>query len=1112
METKRACGHRKFVHFWRGAVDDAYTCFTFVRPSRSSSFVRVVGPSSTRRGGNFSVNTATAATLVRCTGVVQRHRACGNNGRLKAPPLTRCFFTTATTFKNNNESIFNEFYEKESQDDVETGCGDVNGDCVSHSFWSVAQSKFIDIRERNTLSKFQSTRSDDTALPSGAIAAAAPSMVGAPCPTLTSPSPPLHSTPPPSSSTAFAEDVASPPPSRISPPNTSPKDWDLLSVEVLEPKSYPAHWGKMDDEDANAVQRDLFSGPTTITTPSTSTHTRTGMNNATELLRDRRGESQQEMRRRTTTMEEYEDATRGAAAAPLSHPPSSPMKGSRAPPPPRKAMVMTITREEEGRTTTSTSMTSSATEKEELLYPGREGLPPLAPTKPVSKFSFLAHYSHASSERNYNINSEVPNSVPKPKLPMWASSLTHPALEKERLCKENWISQDAAGFLSPRGREALEAWLTQWLQTTSSSMGMTTTNAGGTNSSTRVAVPKVDVVNMLKENLYIHPRKASFRGVFAKKSFKAGEVMMAIPIAVVSVAGTSLDEQSKGGRETEKQESSNRRSWTTTTSRGAVEDKEVKESSVLGKVKKGILMAAERIRLWRGGECSSAGAPDTSAHSLRSNASLGRENTTFMGILSPTTQRHAAMHTESLQACAPIPTSSSSSVGSALPPFSLVMEYVLSLKRSSLDPTPHILFIEQVYLAMQFGIILESFGELVKKRTFEEEDDYAEKSTKVKENKEASPNASSPCSPIGDDARTPTSKRKYDDLSCFSSSVESFWGPYLYLLRYGEPPPSPRASTGRPTTSVDSPSEGSPGGLTTPASSSSSARSIPPSSAAAGGNVSTTPPLSCPPPSPLPLFDDDRIKERHKWVLEPQTFLEYSDLCLRFRHLLRGLHARWWRYYNDVILRQTFYTSHLSHPPPDVVPGAPPAPRHRPTPPPPPPSLETLEWAFRVVLSRQRSLPQQRAQLAALQANVQKALSADDNEAQDWFGRMVMNVKWRAYENVLNVVDKRRLCSNDVSDPTAMPAVLPLLDLLQHASSGKANTAMTFETGLEGSGAASSSMEVLYAVVRAAEAIEEDEELTTLYPKCYSVAYTLYRYGSLALRKRGEDVEHLMDA
>lgn len=805
-----------------------------------------------------------------------------------------------------------------------------------------------------------------------------------------------------------------------------------------------------------------------------------------------------ERARLSMTTVENEEVTEEPITVPLSTQEATPMKEAR---------------------TLSPNTTTPSTTKKPFLYPGREDLPPLQPLKTPSKFSFLAHYSHASTERNYDVNSEVPNSIPKPKLPMWASSFTHPALEKERLCEENWISQDAGGFLSPPARNALEEWLTTWLRAVvaaAAEQTATATTAEGatprleeTTTSDTTAMDKrttsLDVVEMMRQNVYVHPRKASFRGVFAKKSFQAGEVVLAIPLSTLgptaTPAGPAATMASLASTKTARPISM--------------------ESTSLEKERPHVV---HLTTLTRTTTPYDPAVPHVKHTVPCSTGACSRSAITV-----------AAMHTESLQEClqhpdcfpcfgSPSPSledapqgenktphssdpSSASrfmdhhggagvspSLSSTLPPFSLVMDYMLSMKRSSLDPTPHILFMEQVYLAMQLAVILEDYERRVGGNTETREEEEEKR-------KKAVSSYSTSSLPLSNRTADCRGKEKESDANPASSastttasrspSTTPCWGPYLYLLRYGVPPPllfSMSKAERRAYPSVSSP--------LTP---------------------KTTTSCTSPPP-PLPLFDDEGIKERHKWVLEPQTYLEYSDLCLRFRHLLRGLHSRWWNYYQNIRMSLTLSRASASFEGAEKnedwershgLPSSP-----------PPPSLETLEWALRVVLSRQRQLPQQRRGLKEFHDLVRYTEEKDGNEAHGWFARTVMQIKWWVYEKVLGAVDRARLHSNAIPDPTVMPAVLPLLDLLQHAPGGRANTTVSFEEGLPSVRASSSSStadsnadtsRVLYAVVRAAEAIEEDEELTTLYSKCYSVAYTLYRYGSLALHKRQEDIRHLMD-
>lgn len=196
----------------------------------------------------------------------------------------------------------------------------------------------------------------------------------------------------------------------------------------------------------------------------------------------------------------------------------------------------------------------------------------------------------------------------------------------------------------------------------------------------------------------------------------------------------------------------------------------------------------------------------------------------------------------------------------------------------------------------------------------------------------------------------------------------------------------------------------------------------------------------------------------------------------------------------------------------------------------PPPSMEDILWALRVVLSRQWMLPGIRQHREQLLADC--TVEARQKMEMDAFARGVMRMKWFLYDKVFNAIDECRLRANDF-DPTTMATLVPLLDMMQHDPCGKANTTFTIEncspswpmekgdTAAEpcnstpgarstpGKGRAGGAKHV---VVRATEPIEMYDELTTCFPRCYSVAYTLYRFGFLPLRSREDDYAECLAA
>ncbi|EKF38138.1 hypothetical protein MOQ_001656 [Trypanosoma cruzi marinkellei] len=263
-------------------------------------------------------------------------------------------------------------------------------------------------------------------------------------------------------------------------------------------------------------------------------------------------------------------------------------------------------------------------------------------------------------------------------------------------------------------------------------------------------------------------------------------------------------------------------------------------------------------------------------------------------------------------------------------------------------------------------------------------------------------------------------------------------------------------------------------------------------------------------------FDDDFIRELHHGVLDPATHLEYSDHCGRFSHWLRQIHQKWLEAYEIAQMIESSCPS--SH---DATASSPHECRedlkafsqdgngqYRQ----PPPSMEDLTWAFRFVLSRQRLFP--------IRKNVEpfERICTERKRMQveeDAWTRLVSSVQWTFLDRVFGVIDHKRAAVNEF-DPHTIASVVPVLDMLQHPPGGVANTAMTveFPPAVEHEGTAGCGIRC--AVIRALEDIEEGDELTALLPKCYSLSYTLYRFGFLPLRRRVDDAatisEEFLDA
>lgn len=192
----------------------------------------------------------------------------------------------------------------------------------------------------------------------------------------------------------------------------------------------------------------------------------------------------------------------------------------------------------------------------------------------------------------------------------------------------------------------------------------------------------------------------------------------------------------------------------------------------------------------------------------------------------------------------------------------------------------------------------------------------------------------------------------------------------------------------------------------------------------------------------------------------------------------------------------------------------------------PPPSIDDIEWAFRLVLSRQRVLPHLRHLTADLAKESTREGYQDENEKLDPFAKAIVAGKWAFYRHVLRAVDEDRLRVNEY-DPGSIATLVPLLDMFNHPSNGQANAAFSIvdmptatvggttageeeEDDAINSGAGRMQL-VPHLVVAATEDLEALDELTLLFSKCYSVSYSLYRFGFLPLRGREDDMVDLLN-
>jgi hypothetical protein len=217
-------------------------------------------------------------------------------------------------------------------------------------------------------------------------------------------------------------------------------------------------------------------------------------------------------------------------------------------------------------------------------------------------------------------------------------------------------------------------------------------------------------------------------------------------------------------------------------------------------------------------------------------------------------------------------------------------------------------------------------------------------------------------------------------------------------------------------------------------------------------------------------WDDEYIKELHRGILEPMALLEYDDHRNRFEAHLRLIHDKW---------------AEETRPP-----------------------LDDLFWAMRAILSRQQLLPKFRRS-GALDAFKQFLEPPQDliSKSEAFWSRHVNAVRLFFFRHICGVIDESKLVSNEF-DPSTIATVTPLLDMIHHDPKG-GNVRWVVEDDdndeVEGAQTSKSPRYPPEVLLVATKDIAQGSELLSCFTRCYSVAYTLFRFGFLPLRDREQD-------
>ena len=170
-----------------------------------------------------------------------------------------------------------------------------------------------------------------------------------------------------------------------------------------------------------------------------------------------------------------------------------------------------------------------------------------------------------------------------------------------------------------------------------------------------------------------------------------------------------------------------------------------------------------------------------------------------------------------------------------------------------------------------------------------------------------------------------------------------------------------------------------------------------------------------------------------------------------------------------------------------------------------PPSLKDLIWGMRFVLSRQMMLERIR-----LHCDDILPYAEDAERTPDFLTKGIRAAHRFLLHNVLGVLDEKREHVNEFH-PRSAPCVVPLLDMIGHDPAGiSANISISVEQEGREKDEESSLPDKLgpvgrSLVVRATEEIWPEQPLQRLFPRCFSIGYTLFRYGFLPLIHRDVD-------
>lgn len=210
------------------------------------------------------------------------------------------------------------------------------------------------------------------------------------------------------------------------------------------------------------------------------------------------------------------------------------------------------------------------------------------------------------------------------------------------------------------------------------------------------------------------------------------------------------------------------------------------------------------------------------------------------------------------------------------------------------------------------------------------------------------------------------------------------------------------------------------------------------------------------------VIDDDFVVEVHRGVADTMAIYEYKALIDRARGMLVDIQRKWE--------------------------GAPP--------------LLDMMWAYRFVISRQRMLTHTRQDCDHL---IGESSNKERFRNSDIFTNAIRAGHKFFLKNIVRAYDEQQDKINDFN-PRTSACLVPIIDMIGNDPAGISANVRIDTAGHDAENTRLDAPIATSIKITALEDIPEGRVLQLLYPRCYSVSYTLFRFGYLPLLNRELDM------